>query len=45
MTTTSEPSLEVHTGKGVPQKRERETAQSLADSSQLWKLRFFCFFF
>ena len=32
-------------GRGVPQKRERETAQSRADSSQLWKLFFLYFFF
>ena len=41
ITTTSLPSAEVQTGRGVPQKRERETAQSRADSSQLWKLLFF----
>jgi hypothetical protein len=38
MTTTSLPSADVHTGSGVPQKRDRDTAQSRADSSQLWKL-------
>lgn len=36
-TTVSLPSALVQTGSGVPQKRERETAQSRAPSSQLRK--------
>ena len=36
MTTTSAPSADVHTGRGVPQKRDRDTAQSRAPSSQFW---------
>ena len=35
--TTSSPSSDIHIGMGVPQKRLRLTAQSRADSSQLWK--------
>eukprot|EP00965_Chrysotila_dentata_P148295 4895792-Pleurochrysis_carterae.AAC.3 len=41
MTTVSSPSSETHIGMGVPQKRLRDTAQSRALSSQLWK-RFSC---
>ena len=37
MITTSWPSSLAHIGMGVPQKRLRETAQSRAFSSQLWK--------
>jgi len=37
MTTSSSPSSDAQMGMGVPQKRERETAQSCALSSQLWK--------
>jgi len=37
MTTISSPSSDAQIGMGVPQNRDRETAQSCADSSQLWK--------
>jgi hypothetical protein len=36
MATRSSPSSDVHSGMGVPQKRERDTFQSLASASQLW---------
>jgi hypothetical protein len=36
-TTISWPSSETQMGRGVPQKRSRETDQSCASSSQLWK--------